>query len=118
MKFVFQFGLILAITFIAELIYNFLPLPIPASIYGLCIMLLLLITKVIKVEWVRESGKYLIAIMPLMFIPTGAKLITVADKILPVIAPVLFILISTTVFVMIVSGKVTEFIIKRGSKND
>lgn len=118
MKYIFQFGLILAITFVAELIYSFVPLPIPASIYGLAIMLFLLVTKVIKVEWVRESGKYLIAVMPLMFIPAGAKLITVADKILPVIVPVLFILILTTVIVMVVSGKVTELIIKKDSKND
>ena len=47
MKYVFQFGVILTITFVAELIYNYVPLPIPASIYGLAIMLILLITKVI-----------------------------------------------------------------------
>ena len=102
----------------AELIYNYVPLPIPASIYGLAIMLILLITKVIKLEWVNESGKYLIAVMPLMFIPAGAKLITVADSILPVILPLIFILISTTIVVMAVSGKITEFIIKKEEKND
>lgn len=118
MKYVFQFGLILAVTFIAELIYSYLPLPVPASIYGLVIMLLLLVTKIIKLEWVKDSAKYLIAIMPLMFIPSGAKLITVADMIWPVMLPVLFILILTTVIVMLVSGKITEFIIKKESKND
>lgn len=118
MKYVFQFGLILVITFIAEMIYGIVPLPIPSSIYGLAIMLFLLVTKIIKLEWVKESGKYLIAVMPLMFIPAGAKLITVADSVLPVILPVLFILIITTVVVMVVSGKVTEFIIKVNKKND
>lgn len=118
MKYVFQFGLILAVTFVAELIYSYVPLPVPASIYGLAIMLILLVTKIIKLEWVKESAKYLIAIMPLMFIPAGVKLITAAKMILPVILPVLFILILTTVLVMAVSGKVTEFIIKKENKND
>ena len=113
MKYVFQFGVILTITFVAELIYNYVPLPIPASIYGLAIMLILLITKVIKLEWVNESGKYLIAVMPLMFIPAGAKLITVADNIIPLI----FVLFFTTIMVMVVSGRVTQFIIKRDEKN-
>lgn len=118
MKYVFQFGLILAVTFVAELIYSYVPLPVPASIYGLTIMLILLVTKIIRLEWVKDSAKYLVAIMPIMFIPAGAKLITVAEMILPVIFPVLLTLILTTVIVMAVSGKVTEFIIKRESKND
>ncbi len=117
MKYLFQFGVILTITFVAELVYNYVPLPIPASIYGLAIMLILLITKVIKLEWVNESGKYLIAVMPIMFIPAGAKLITVADSIIPVILPMIFILFFTTIMVMVVSGKVTQFIIKRDKKN-
>lgn len=118
MKYVFQFGLILVITFFAELIYKYLPLPIPASIYGLIIMLGLLMTGIIKLEWVKESAKYLILIMPLMFIPAGAKLITVQDMIIPVLLPVLFTIVVTTVAVMVVSGRVTQFIIKRDSQND
>lgn len=117
MIYIFQFGIILAVSFVAELIYNYVPLPIPASIYGLIIMFILLVTKIIKVEWVKDSAKYLIAIMPIMFIPAGAKLVTVADQILPVVIPVLIILVITTIIVMVVSGKVTQFIIKRKNKN-
>lgn len=117
MKYIFQFGIILAVTFMAELIYHVVPLPVPASIYGLGIMLFLLVTKIIKIEWVRESAKYLISIMPLMFIPAGAKLITVAERVMPVALNVMFVLIVTTVMVMVVSGKVTQFIIKRENRD-
>ncbi len=112
MKYIFQFTVILAISFIAEICYNVFKLPIPASIYGLIIMLFLLMTKVIKLEWVRESSKYLIAIMPIMFIPAGVKLMTMADLILPIALPIGFILLSTTIIVMAISGKATELVIK------
>lgn len=118
MKYIFQFGVISAITFIAEIFYKYLPFPVPASIYGLVIMLILLITGIIRLEWVKESAGYLILIMPLMFIPAGAKLVTMGDMIIPVLFPMLFTIFVTTIIVMIVSGKVTQFIIKKENKND
>ena len=54
----------------------FIPLAIPGSIYGLILMFVLLLTRAIKVEHVKETGEFLIEIMPLMFIPAGAGLIT------------------------------------------
>ena len=50
MKFMKQFGIILAITFLGELLRYLLPLPIPASIYGLVLMLLVLKLGVVKLE--------------------------------------------------------------------
>ena len=39
MKLLEQFGIILTLTFIVETIKELIPLPIPASIYGLILML-------------------------------------------------------------------------------
>ena len=72
MKYLRQFGIILAVTCVGEIMKYFIPLPIPGSIYGLILMFVLLLTKVIKVEHVKETGEFLIEIMPLMFIPAGA----------------------------------------------
>lgn len=69
MKYLRQFGIILAVTCAGEIMKYFIPLPIPGSIYGLILMFVLLLTKVIKVEHVKETGEFLIEIMPLMFIP-------------------------------------------------
>lgn len=75
-KYLRQFGIILAVTCAGEIMKYFIPLPIPGSIYGLILMFVLLLTKVIKVEHVKETGEFLIEIMPLMFIPAGVGLIT------------------------------------------
>lgn len=63
MKYIRQFVIILFISFIGEVLKYVLPLPIPASIYGLVLMFILLETKVLKVEAVQDAGKFLIEIM-------------------------------------------------------
>lgn len=76
MKYINQFLIILLISFLGEILKCLLPLPIPASIYGMIILFLGLMTKVIKLESVKETGKFLIEIMPIMFIPAGVGLMT------------------------------------------
>lgn len=71
MKFLRQFIIILVISFIGELLKYILPLPVPASIYGMVILFVGLLTGLIKLENVREAGRFLIEIMPIMFIPAG-----------------------------------------------
>ncbi len=48
MKYLRQFGIILAVTCAGEIMKYFIPLPIPGSIYGLILMFVLLLAKVIK----------------------------------------------------------------------
>lgn len=74
MKFLKQFLIILVITFMGEGLKYLLPLPIPASIYGMVLLFLALMTGIVKLESVRDAGKFLIEIMPVMFIPAGVGL--------------------------------------------
>ena len=73
-KAVMQFMLILLISLIGEALSVLIPLPVPASIYGIVLMLLLLITGVIRVHQVKEAASFLIEIMPVMFIPAAVAL--------------------------------------------
>lgn len=118
MKYLRQFGIILAVTCVGEIMKYFIPLPIPGSIYGLILMFVLLLTKVIKVEHVKETGEFLIEIMPLMFIPAGVGLVNSWSQLQPFLVPLLVITVVSTFVVMIVTGKVTDFLIskKEGKK--
>ena len=73
-KFIRQFLIIILISFAGELLHAILPLPVPASIYGLLILLAGLQTKVIPLKAVDEAGGFLIEIMPMLFIPAGVGL--------------------------------------------
>ena len=57
MKFLKQFLWILLISFLGEALRALIPLPIPASVYGLVLMLAALITGVLKVEQVRGAAE-------------------------------------------------------------
>ena len=116
MKYIKQLILILAISFVGELLKYLLPLPVPASIYGMVLMFLALLTGVIKLEHVRETGKFLIEIMPLMFIPAGVGLMSSWSTLKPLLLPVAVITVVTIVTVMVASGHTAQFILKREEK--
>ena len=118
MKYIKQFILILAISFVGELLKYLLPLPVPASIYGMVLMFLALLTGVIKLEHVRETGKFLIEIMPLMFIPAGVGLMSSWSTLKPLLLPVAVITVVTIITVMVASGHTAQFILKREEKRE
>lgn len=116
MKYVKQFGIILAVAFAGEILNTLIPLPIPASIYGLVIMLILLCTGIIRPAAVNSAAKLLIDIMPLMFIPAGVGLLKAWDVLRPIFLPVAVITLVSTVAVMAVSGRITQAVINRAEK--
>lgn len=116
MKLLYQFGVILAVTFVGELLYALLPLPIPASIYGLIVMLICLGTKVVKLSQVKIAADFLIDIMPPMFIPAAVGLIVVWGDLKEILIPVVVITCLSMVIVMVCTGKVTQTLIRRKQK--
>lgn len=118
MKYLKQFGIIIALSFLGEILHAIIPLPIPSSIYGIIILFICLETKLIKVESVKETSSFLIEIMPVMFIPAAVGLIDSWETMKNHIFVYVMITILTTFFVMIVSGKVTQFIIQKLQKGD
>ncbi len=118
MKYIMQFMIILLISFVGELLYRFIPLPIPASIYGIVILFTLLLTKVIKLEQVKETASFLIEIMPLMFIPASIGLMDSWGVLSKNLISYIVIIVVTTVAVMVVAGRVTQFFVKRKGEGD
>ena len=119
MKFLRQFMIILLLSFLGEVLKMFIPLPIPASVYGLVLMLVCLMTGVLKTSQVKDAAFFLIEIMPVMFIPAAAGLIDSWKVLQPLLLPILVITVVITVFVMVSTGKVAQMIAqKRGIKNE
>lgn len=117
MKYLKQFFIILLISFLGEVLKQWIPLPIPASIYGMILLFAALEFKVIKVSDVKETSAFLIEIMPVMFIPPGVGLLESWGVLKPIWVEVIIITIVSTVIVMAVSGVVTQAIIRKGKKN-
>lgn len=113
MKYLRQLLLILSISFVGEVLKYFLPFPIPASIYGMVILFIGLLTGRIRLEAVKETGKFLIEIMPVMFIPAGVGLMASWGTLKPVLVPVSIITVAVLVIVMAVTGRISQRLIRR-----
>lgn len=115
MKYLRQFMIILLVSFWGELLKYVILLPVPASIYGLVILFILLETGILKLDAVKETSVFLIEIMPLMFIPAGVGLMESWGDLNSMLVEVVVIILVSTVLVMGVSGKVTELVLKRSA---
>ncbi len=118
MKYLKQFLIILAISLLGEVLKELLPLPIPASIYGMVFLFILLLTGVIKLDQVKDAGKFLIEIMPVMFIPAGVGLMSSWNVLKPVLVPVSIITIITIFTVMGATGIVSQIVIRKDKSKE
>ena len=100
------------LSFIGEILHVVLPLPIPASIYGIILLFCCLEFKIIPVSAVKETSVFLIEIMPVMFIPAAVGLTESWQMIKQDFVPYVVITVLTTFFVMAVSGIVVQKMIR------
>ena len=116
MKYIFQFARIMGFCLAGELLHALLPLPIPSGIYGLLLLTAALLTGIVKLEQVKETGDFLTGIFPLLFVPTVAGVVEVWDLIGANLLPIAIVLLPVTWAVMAVGGRVTQAILgRRGS---
>lgn len=116
MKFIRQLTMIMAVSFLAELMERVIPLPIAASMYGLVLMLAGLITKVIPLEKVEGAADFLVEILPVLFVPPTVSIIANVDALRDILLPLVVICLSTTVLIMGVTGRVAQAVLHSGKK--
>lgn len=119
MKYIKEFLIIIAVSFVGEICSFLIPLPIPASIYGIVIMFAGLCTKIIPYEAVKNVSHFLVEIMPLMFVPATVGLMDSWGLIKASWIQYLVVTVVSTIVVMVVSGLVTQFFArKEDAEND
>lgn len=118
LKLLREFLIILLLSLVGEGLHALLPLPVPASVYGLVLMLLCLCTGTLRLDQVERASDFLIEIMPVMFVPAAVGLTESWEQLRGVLVPVLVIMVLTTVLVMVVTGHVTQFVMKWREKHD
>ena len=101
-KYLFQFARILAFCFLGEFCHAVLPLPIPASIYGL-----------VQLADVKEVGLFLTGIFPLLFVPAAAGVMELWAEMGSMLLPIVIAIIPVTVLVLVTSGHTTQALTRR-----
>lgn len=112
MKFLRQFMIIAAVCFVGEAMHTIIPLPVPASIYGLVLFFLLLEFKIVKLDQIKETAEFFLAIMPVLFVDPSVKLMVSVAGIKGEIVQVLLIAVLSTCVMTIVTGRVAQSVIR------
>ena len=116
MKHIKGIAIIFIFTGLGQALSYFIPAPVPPAIYGMVLLLLSLILKIVELEDVKAVGDTLISLMPLMFIGPSVRIMTAfagREGFIPIF---LTIAIVSLYLVMIVTGLLTQWL--RKGKND
>lgn len=116
MKYIKQFSLIALLTFIGECFNLLIPLPVPASIYGMVLLFLCLQTGILKLSQIEETADLLLGVMPIFFISPTVSLMSSIGVIKDSLFGVFVVCIVSTAVVMVVTGLVAQFTIRRDKK--
>ena len=117
MKYLKQITLIFLFSFLGEICRAVIPLPIPASIYGMVLMFAALSLKIIKLEQVGEAGRFLTSVLPVLFVAPLVSLMDCWPVLRENLLPLTVITAVTTVTTFGTAGIVTRWMMG-GKRHD
>lgn len=119
MKYLKQLFIILAFCLMGQLLQTLIPLPVPAAIYGLVLLLVALCTGLLKPESIADTANFLVQNMGILFVAPTVNILRYWDIISPFAAQIILIIAASTFVVFAVSGLVTKLLLKKGgAQND
>lgn len=118
MKYLSQFCIILGFTLAGEALQRLLPLPIPASVWGLALLFLALCFGLVKVEQVKDASGFLISIMPVLFIAPAVGIVENWALISSQLLSIFLLLTASTFLVFGISGCLTQLLMKKGGRKN
>ena len=95
-----------------------IPMPIPDVVYGMLVLLILFLMKIVKVEDVEKTSNALLENLGILFVPLSVSLITKFDLLSSNLVKIMLVLIVTTFLTMGVTAKVVEMAQNKGGEND
>ena len=116
MKYLSQVLIIMGFTLAGEALQRIIPLPIPASVYGLTLLFAALCLKAVKVEQVKATGSFLTSILPVLFVSPAVGIVDDWGLIRDDLLPILLLLIGSTIVTFGISGRLAQKLLKKGGE--
>lgn len=104
----FQIAFLYVLSLLGGIIVEFLHVPLPGSIIGLIILLLLLHMKIVKKEYVADGAGFLLPILTLLFIPATVGVVNYPELLSWLGVSLLIITIISTIFSLGVTAKFAQ----------
>ena len=118
MQYIKQILIILAFTALGELLAWLIPLPIPAAIYGLVLLLIALCSGLLKPEKIADTARFFLSIMPFLFVAPAVNILKYWGIIQNNLVAIAVIVVVSTLLVFTVGGLVSKLFLKGGEQDD
>ncbi len=103
-----QIAALALLWFIADVLVRTFSLPIPANLTGLLLLLALIYTRVVNVEWFRRGATWLLAEMLLFFVPAVVAVVNYQDLLKHDGLKIMAVLLVSTVLVIAATAWVVD----------
>ena len=115
-----EFAIIIGITCISSIFSKFIPIPIPGPVIGIFLLFILLNYKILKVENIKNATNLMLTNLAFLFLPPGVGLLKSIDVLANNWHKLFFVVITTTIITIIITGWSVQFLINRkeGVKNE
>ena len=113
-----ELAVILAVCFLGDVLVTLLPFNFSASVLSMIILLVLLVTKAIKFDYIKNSALFFTSNMAVLFIPYGVKLLQYLDVIKENLLLFLIIVFVTTPVVYGVTAFTAQLVMKLQKEED
>lgn len=97
---IIQVALLSLIWFFSDWLVTQFHLPLPANLTGMLLLLLLVVIKVVNVEWFRRGASWLLAEMLLFFVPAVVAVVNYQDLMRQEGMKIGVVLVASTILVI------------------
>lgn len=104
MKIIKELSIIMGVLYLSNVIKEVSNMPIPATVLGMVIMLILLLCNIVKPENIETVANFLLDNLTFLFVPGGVGLITSFGLIKGQVTKILIVAIITTAITVAVTG--------------
>jgi holin-like protein len=116
MKLLRELLIILVIYFAGEILSELTNITVPGSIIGMILLLILLCTKVVKLEMVDTVAKFFLEHLAFFFVPAGVGLLTSLNVIKDSWIRLVIVCILTTIITIGATALTVDFMTKEKDK--
>lgn len=112
LKIIKQIGIIFTVCWLSQILAAALPFDFPASVIGMIVLFLCLMTGILKIEHIQEKADFLLGNMAFFFVPAGVSILNYFDVLKDSLVPFLVICIVSTVVTFAVTAYSVKFVMK------
>ena len=112
MKIIKQIGIFFTVCWLSQVVAAYLPFSFPASVIGMILLFLCLLTGILKIEHIQEKADFLMENMAFFFVPAGVSVMNYFDILKSTLVPFLIICVVSTIVTFAATAYSVQLVMK------